>query len=322
MRSLIKLFESLFYFGLFLFFNIILKFSLESRQKAIKFRTQLISNDQPNPKKVHHICWIFDKNSTYQVLISFCSIIKHNPNDNFIFHFIIPPLADLDLQKFNHFINSGSKILIHHFQPYQASLPNFSEEKCRKSSIIIVKIWLKDILTDVDKVLYLDADMINTAPLSELWNYNLHGKTLAATNRIHLKKFWINSGFVYYNLDDLRKRPKRLFNCASKIYPCNVDDSWHWFCNRGKFLVVPYRYNVEFIAMIHKKKRTEDEIYEENHAVFYHLKDKENHDFYNIKRSELCNLGYVKQLKNILPIMEKLYDIREWVDSELSNAIK
>lgn len=318
MLSFKKTISFLYFLGLFLFLDAICKISQGIGQNIFNFKIQLSFFDQYQTNMTYHICWIFNENNTYQVLISFYSIIKNNPKDRFIFYFITPLNTDIDLKTFKHFINPGSKIEIRHFLPHQSTLPTFSEQKCHKSSIIIVKIWLKDILTDVDKVLYLDSDMINVAPLTELWKYDLNGKTLAATDRIHLKKFWINSGFIYYNLKDLRKRPKSLFRCASKIYPCNVDDAWHWFCNRGKVKIIPYRYNVEFIAMIHKPNRNENEIYEENHAVFYHLKDKENRDFYKIKRSELSNMGYVKKLNSILPIMEKLYDYREWVDSELN----
>lgn len=72
--------------------------------------------------------------------------------------------------------------------------------------------------------------------------------------------------------------------------------------------------------MIYKPVRPPEVLYEENHTVFYHLKDHANHPFYTINRYELKNLEYVKKLNYlILPIFERLYDIREWVDSELKS---
>ena len=162
--------------------------------------------------------------------------------------------------------------------------------------------------------------MINVASLSDIWKFNVTGKTFAGTRRIHIRTFWVNSGFIYYNLDNLRKRSPDLFKCADKVNPCDADDSWHTLCNKGMMETVPYRYNVEFLAMIHKRTRPRGVLFEENHTVFYHLKDGANHPFYTIKRNELKDLEYAKQLKNsVLPIYERLYDIREWVDSELKS---
>lgn len=54
----------------------------------------------PVPKK---ICWIFNENATYQVLISFYSIIKSNPDQNFDFYFIIPPNETINTTYFSFF---------------------------------------------------------------------------------------------------------------------------------------------------------------------------------------------------------------------------
>ena len=98
------------------------------------------------PSNPHNICWIFNKTIEYQVLISFCSIIKNNPHENFNFYFIIPEKATIDLRSFNHFLPAGSKIEIRHFKPSQSTLPRFTKLECKTPSIIIVKIHLKDIL--------------------------------------------------------------------------------------------------------------------------------------------------------------------------------
>ena len=66
------------------FYNLKIKlsfnYSIEPIKAFISFYQSLMN-----------ICWIFDKNSRYQVLISLGSIIKSNPIQNFIFYFIIPP---------------------------------------------------------------------------------------------------------------------------------------------------------------------------------------------------------------------------------------
>lgn len=207
----------------------------------------------------HHqyknVCWIFDKKILYQVMVSFYSVIMNNPNDKFIFYFIIPVKSKIDLKKFNYFLNPYSKIEIRYFKPEHAFAPYLEQKRCRHSPIIVVKVWLSKILPDVDKILFLDSDMINVAPISDVWNFDLNNKTIAATLRV--TKRWINSGFIFYNLNEIRKR-QNLINCAFKN-SCFIDDFWHTTCHTDSIKIVPYRYNVEFYLMIKPDKTMKQE---------------------------------------------------------------
>lgn len=285
-----------------------------TKQEFIIFHTNLISKD-----RVKQICWIFDKRIVYQVLISLCSIIKNNPDEKFVFYFILPPNTNLNLTPFNHFLRPWMKIQIRYFSLKHnvTSLVDFPQRKCPHSTIIIVKFWLPEILPEVHKILYLDSDMINCGKISDLWDINMDSKSILATKRVN--RWWINSGFIFYNLDLIRKK-NDFINCALRRNSCFLDDYYHTTCHYRSIQIVPYRYNVEFIEMIRKDKDNETKNYrlnEENQAVFFHLKDGTTHNFYIVKKYQLIEILYAKISKRALNILWNLYKIREWVDSEL-----
>lgn len=283
-------------------------------KKLIIFTARLNLSSQ-----IKRICWIFDKRIAYQVLISLCSIIKNNPHESFVFYFILPPNTNFDLTIFNHFLHPWMKIEIRYFSLKHnvTSLVDFPQRKCPHTTIIIVKFWLPEILPEANRVLYLDSDMINCGKISDLWDIDLKGKSIVATIRV--KRRWVNSGFIIYNLDLLRKK-NDFINCALRRNSCFLDDYYHTTCHRGSIQILPYRYNVEFVDMLKKDKDNETKKYrldEENHTVFFHVKDKETHAFYTLKRSQLNKIPYAKKSKRVLNFLQKLYFIREWVDSEL-----
>lgn len=263
------------------------------------------------------VCWIFDDRATYSVLISFCSIIKSNPGQKFIFYFIIPPDLALDITNFSHFLQYGSKIEIKHYRSKHLLLNSYYNVSCGWPKIILAKFWLYDILPEVDKILYLDTDIINVAPISQIWNISLCNKSIAATKRIHFDYVWINSGVIFYNLDFIRTLPSEVWNCA-RHNSCFIDDYWHTLCHKPEWIYfLPYRYNVEFYPIRNRMKRSKDQIYEEDNAVFFHMKDLA-HQFYNItNKSEIKEMRAVRKIKKIRKIIENLFELKKSIDSEL-----
>ena len=275
-----------------------------------------------NLNQMKKICWIFDHNSVYQVLISFCSVIKNNPNETFHFYLIIPPNMTLNTENFSFFLNPKSKIEVRHFLWKHMERHPTPDETCYHPPLIIVKVFLFEILHEVDKVLYLDSDMINVRPISQIWETPMENKTIGGTKRIHLTNTWINSGFIFYNLNFLRTRSKDLWRCQY-LNSCIADDSWHTRCQKDDWVYFfPYRYNVDFYPMRVNMKRTKDQKNEEKNAVFYHVKDF-SHIIYTVKnRSEIPSLYAVRRKKQIQNIFENLFDFMQSVELKIENNKK
>ena len=80
------------------------------------------------------------------------------------------------------------------------------------SKTIFYRLLLQDILPNENKVLYLDCDTLVYKDLNEIYNYNIADKyytgMLEEENRNikgYIIKYYINSGVLLINLDNLRK---------------------------------------------------------------------------------------------------------------------
>ena len=211
-----------------------------------------------------------------------------------------------------------SKLYVKHFQQKHAYIPRRNKLKCIWNGIIAVKFHLKEILPNVDKILYLDTDIINVAPISQLWEFPISNKTFAGTRRIFYKKVYhVNSGVILYNLNFLRQQSQQLWTCANKKL-CPLDDYWHTFCLRKSRAEIPYRYDVEFSRMVLFKNVTQLQLDEESKVVFYHLKDH-YHRFY-ISRSidDFHNFTIIRNNSRVLNEFKKLFVISNWVNNEVN----
>lgn len=273
-------------------------------------------------RSLMNICYIFNNHSRYQVLISLGSIIKNNPGENFNFYFIIPPNEKIDIFNYSLLLPQQSRIIVKHYQYSQTYLPRRSKLKCIWDGIIVVKLHLKDILTDIEKVLYLDTDIINVAPISDLWKYPLDNKTIAGTKRVFYKKVYhVNSGVILYNLNFLRKQNKKLWQCANRKL-CEIDDFWHTHCLKKSRFEIPYRYDVEFSGMVLFKNVTKLQLDEETKVVFYHVKDH-YHRFYNSKSiDDFWNFTIIANNTKVLNKFKSLFEISDWVNNEVEYRSK
>ena len=287
-------------------------------EDEIDFIVSVFSNSDKNHQKMN-ICWIFNEKSLYQVLISFGSIIRTNPGKQFIFYLIIPPKTKLDTKHFKALLRYNSKIIVRHYKKRHAYLPQFSNLECKWPGIIIVKLWLFEILPEVDKVLYLDTDVVNVSPISKLWKINLKGKTLAGVPRYAVGYRWINSGVIMYNLKNLRRRDESLWECADQS-TCVIDDQWHTTCNPPEWVIdLPYRYNVDFDGM-KMEDRSRIQIREESHAIFFHLKDF-GQEFYSVRNKyEIPEMYVASNNKEIINVLQKLYSMKKDIDFQLMKA--
>lgn len=283
-----------------------------NQSKLDQFNLEFSFKLLPVSKK---ICWIFNENAIYQMMLSFYSVIKFNPFQNFDFYFIIPTNMTLNTTYFIRFLNQGSRIFIKHFHENHTYMANFAKKPCPHKNIIIVKIFLYEILPMIDKILFLDTDMINLAPISQIWTFQMTKKTIVASYRDHAE--WINSGIVFYNLNYIRKQPQSLWDCIRRKTLCYVDDAWHTFChNRSEVIIVPYRYNVDMTII--RGRLSSYYINETSHPIFVHLKGEQK-QFYSIfDRSLIKNMEVTNHSTPLLKFFENLYSLKEEFDKNLS----
>lgn len=92
--------------------------------------------------------------------------------------------------------------------------------RCKWPKLIIAKLWLHEILSELDEVLSLDSDTINISPLDQIWKIDLTGKTYAGTTKRDMRYRWVNSGVILYILKELRRQNQSLWDCADEKICC------------------------------------------------------------------------------------------------------
>ena len=159
----------------------------------------------------------------------------------------------------------GGEIFFHH-----VDLP------CWVNDIPAVKKWtagtlmrlcLPSLLPDVDKIIYLDCDMIVTTDISNLWNnIDLENKYLAACKDTTLSDFsrkrisyckkhniftenYFCAGTLYLNLKRMREDcfTEKAFSYFrdNQDLPFLDQDILNWFC-KGDYIILDEKYNVYY----------------------------------------------------------------------------
>lgn len=145
--------------------------------------------------------------------VSIISILKNNNGSEIAFDILDVGLSDVDKEGLKKTIlnNSGEfvihdlkkldKIIGHRVPAFQGSLGAYA------------RLFLPEILPDIEKVLYLDCDTLNVAGLIDLWECKIDDYYLAGikdtVSSVHRKRIGLSDNDVYVNsgviLMNLRK---------------------------------------------------------------------------------------------------------------------
>lgn len=130
----------------------------------------------------------------------------------------------------------------------------------------LLRLCLPGLLLDIDKIIYVDCDMVITADMETLWNVSLEDKYLAAVpdstvpnfgrkRRNYCKKKnipldgYFCAGTLVLNLKKLREGPRKFEDVVFDYLNKNRDlpyldqDILNWFC-QGNYLPLDEKYNI------------------------------------------------------------------------------
>ena len=196
--------------------------------------------------------------------VMFYSVCKNNVGEELNFYLIVDgSVTEKQKQSIENEIKKFEKTTIHFFkvdikeiEEYLVVVaPNFPKS-------IYYRLLLSDILPkDLDKILYLDGDIIVRHSLKELWNTDISNYSLGAVvNQTNGKKFWerlkypkekgyFNSGVLLVNIKYWRE------NCLSNKFIdylkhnsdslVNPDQDVLNYVLQDSKILLPERYNVQ-----------------------------------------------------------------------------
>jgi lipopolysaccharide biosynthesis glycosyltransferase len=138
------------------------------------------------------------------------SLVETANNNKLTIHWFALEVSKSNIKKISVLSNLlGYEIKVYHFHESKIS-PKFFISG-RITSAAYLRLYLADHIKNVNKVLYLDCDMIVLGNINDLWNYNLGEKVAAVVkdaekiNLSHLGKYiprnYFNSGMMVINID-------------------------------------------------------------------------------------------------------------------------
>lgn len=216
-----------------------------------------------------HISCGLDNNYAPYCIILLYSILENNKENDITFHLLTNNMSEDNRKIIQQVVNdSGKNVLFYHvdkelFKGFPIS--------GHINYAAYFRFLLPSVLPDLDKVLYLDCDMIVDGDLKELWNVDIENYALAGVrdsendnirlyNRLGYERSlgYINSGVLLINLKEWRK--DNILTTAIKALTSNpLKYQYHdqdfineFYCDRK--LLLDFKFNLmEFFLFSYNK---------------------------------------------------------------------
>lgn len=168
--------------------------------------------------KALNICYSTNEDFAKHTAVSITSLLENNAQSKIIVHILYSDLSDKTILRLSVFEKRypNAKIVFHkiesaRFKDFQINIPHITKET-------YFRYLISDIITDTNKVLYLDGDTVVNGEISELFNIDLTGFYCAGVRDIYIEQIgykkeiglteselYINAGVILFNLEEIRK---------------------------------------------------------------------------------------------------------------------
>ena len=237
-----------------------------------------------NDTKQLNVLYSSDDNYAQHMGVSICSLLRNNSVfENIHFYIIDSEISPKNREKLCEVVNGfrNAQITFIPFARWKEKLQLKMSWNISISSY--ARLFVAEMLPQtVDRVLYIDCDMIICKPLAELWNTRLDGKILAAVQDsisgatkaavgLQAEMSYFNAGLLLINLKEWRTQ-KIGEKCLVFIdeHDGNVTHHDQGTLNgvlRGDFVRLPVQNNLMTIHFIFNRKKLLEYFHEE--AEFY-----------------------------------------------------
>lgn len=152
-----------------------------------------------------HIAFALDEAFAAHAAVAMASLMQHNPDHELSILVLHAGLAEETRSKFRTLVDRQNRVSIRFERADEITrtLPAFS----RFTQSVYMRFFAPTFLgSDVDRVLYLDADTLINADLSPLWEIDFRGMTVGAvanspvaSNIYHQKRLGLPMGSTFFN---------------------------------------------------------------------------------------------------------------------------
>jgi len=211
---------------------------------------------------VINICLASDNNYAKYLAVTIASILKNaNYSDELHFYILDGGIDNLNKHKLQRLISKETNTLVFICASNEV-FERFPKLYGHISLPAYYRFIIADLLLDIDKVIYLDCDIIVQTSLSELYKINIDDYCLAGVEDVGYM-YWrnvderlihqfdyINTGVLLINLKTWRERNigKQLINYVSSgfdKYLFDVDQGVINYVCKDRIKFIDYRWNVQ-----------------------------------------------------------------------------
>ncbi len=208
-----------------------------------------------------NICVITDDNYAIPTTVMLTSLKENRlPQTLYKIHFLYCNLSEIFIQKAKELASPEFELFFHEIAE-DAYVKDFQTAAFAQhvSSTALFKFMICELLPELDKVLYMDGDIIVRKDLSELFQTDLGDNLLAAIHDNNQKFHklqdmeicydgtYFNSGVMLLNLSLMRKinAPEELMKTYNSlpVRRFQDQDTFNHFCN-GRKILLPPKYNI------------------------------------------------------------------------------
>lgn len=212
-----------------------------------------------------NLCFCIDDNYVFQLGAVINSLIDSNSHNEVAIYIIESGVTEASKDKILYLINDIELFSI----TFVPAVDDLSALKAggHISSATYIRFSIPDILNRVNKIIYLDADLIITDDLLGLWQIELNDNYIAAVENPLFNRYkslgmevdwgYFNAGVMLMNLSKWRsdniKNKALEFMAANKEVAIMFDQDALNSIMKGKWKSVPIRWNLQTIFFRRRK---------------------------------------------------------------------
>ena len=220
---------------------------------------------------IHVACNIDDRYTKY-CCVMLTSLLHNNADCDFHIHIITQHLGEESRRRLTDLVETRYGKTLSFYSPHADSVKHFHvKENSHITIATYFRVFIASLLpADIDKVLYLDCDLVVDGPVTELWNTDISDVTLAGVEDMwsgrpeiyerlgYPQRYsYFNAGVLLLNLAKIRKSDfeqhalRNLIEHPEK-YEMNDQDLLNELLHDDKKFL-PFRWNVQDGFLRHRR---------------------------------------------------------------------
>lgn len=208
-----------------------------------------------------HICYAADDNFCMQTGVSMLSLTAHTEPATLTFHLLDAGISPTNYQRLDRIARqAGAELLRYDIRPWLDKIRQTGQKMWGDfpTHATWARLFLPELLpSEVDRVLYLDGDVICTGDVDALYCTNLQGACLGGAEDCVSRQYkadlgfaetepYLNAGVLLLDMNTWRQRYDphwpQTFLCSGKAFPMADQDVINLMFRDSRFLL-PLQYN-------------------------------------------------------------------------------